>query len=72
MSTPKQTIMKALQQYRGDDLYRARIAWGALTAAELDEEYGDSGATRREILRSLEEHDREVQDAIEWLVEKEQ
>jgi hypothetical protein len=64
MRTPKQTIIDALNNHRGDDLYRAKRQFGWMKDEELDREYGDSGKTCREIVRGYEEHAAEVDAAL--------
>lgn len=64
---PKLTIRKALEQYRGDDLYRARSAWRGLSPEEMNKKYGQSGKTRAEILAGYEAHSDEVDAALRWL-----
>ena len=43
-------IRRCIGNARGDDLARAAMAFGNSTDAQLDEEYGQSGKTCREIL----------------------
>ncbi len=66
MRSPKEIILSALYSACGDDLERAQAAWGHLSDAELDREHGQSGKTKRELLRSWQEHRREVDDAIRY------
>lgn len=67
MNTHKQLALKALEQYRGDDLYRARAAFRNCTPEQMRAEYGMSVRTRAEILAEYEAHDQKVSDAIKWL-----
>lgn len=57
--------MTALEQHRGDDLYRARMAFKNCTPQQMQQEYGQSGQTRAQIIAQYEQHDREVANAIE-------
>ena len=47
-------IRRCIDNARGDDLERAKMAFGNLTDAQLDEEYGQSGETCREILEGYQ------------------
>jgi hypothetical protein len=71
MSNEHKTLaMRALENMRGDDLYRARAAFSNLTDAELDLQHGYSGKTRREILAEYEEYEAKINAAIEWMKTK--
>ncbi len=50
-----QYIRNALGRARGDDLERAECAFRGMTAEELDEQYGQSGRTRQQILDEYRE-----------------
>ncbi len=63
----KEFCIKALENCRGDDLYRAQAAWGKLSPEDMELEYGESGRTRRQILDGYERLDQEVNKAIEWV-----
>lgn len=52
----KEVIKRAMENARGDDLERAKAAFRNCTETELDSEYGQSGKTRREILKEYESH----------------
>lgn len=67
MNKPQDLAIRAIASMRGDDLVRARRAWGHLTNAELDETYEQSDKTRREILASYVRHWAECDAAIEWV-----
>ena len=67
MRQPKEVILDALNQYRGDDLERAEIAFLDLSDIELNKEYGASGKTCREILAGYRKHRAEVNNAAQWL-----
>lgn len=68
---PKLTIQRALENYRGDDLYRARVAFQSITGTKrMDEEYGVSGKTPNQILAEYEQHEAEVNAAVKWLESK--
>ena len=63
---PKEIILAALHNYRGDDLIRAEIAFKHLTEIELDMQYGQSGKTHRQILKEYRDSDTEIKNAILW------
>ncbi len=60
-------IKKVLEQYRGDDIYRAKSAFRNLTADQMQRQYGQSGKTCAEILAGYEAHEKKVNDALAWL-----
>ena len=64
MTTPKETILAALRNYRGDDLERAEMAFRHYNPKQLNEEYGQSGKTCLEILEGYSDHSREVDAAL--------
>lgn len=63
----KKTTLKALDQMRGDDLYRARSEFAEFTPAQMNEQHGQSGKTRAQILEEYEAHDAKVQAAMDWI-----
>jgi hypothetical protein len=67
MKEHKQLAIKALEQMRGDDLYRARSAFRNCTPKEMGEKYGTSSQTRAEILAGHEAHESKINAAIAWL-----
>ncbi len=50
-----QYIYSALGRARGDDLERAECAFRGMTAVAMDEQYGQSGRTRQQILDEYRE-----------------
>lgn len=66
----KQLAINALEQMRGDDLYRTRSAFRNCTPAQMAEKYGQSGQTRAEILAGYDAHDAKVTAALVWVMEK--
>jgi len=66
MRTPKQVILNALQNHRGDDLERATAAFRNFSDKQLDEQWGQSGQTCRQILEEYRAHTEEVEMAIEF------
>jgi hypothetical protein len=70
MVTPKETALRALENLRGDDLYRARAAFRNCTPDEMQQQYGQSGKTRAQIIGEYEAHEAEVNAAIAWVKSK--
>jgi hypothetical protein len=56
-------VTRALETLRGDDLYRARAAFGHLTEKELDLPHGESGSSRRQILEGYLNRDAMIDNA---------
>jgi hypothetical protein len=67
MSNIKKIIISALNSHKGDNLARARNAWGGLSDIEMDQLHGQSGRTKREFLNDYQQHDDEVNEAINWV-----
>ena len=61
--------IRALEQLKGDNLYRARAAFRNMSEGQMREQYGQSGMTRAEILLQYEDHEAKVQVAIDWVKE---
>jgi len=59
--------VQALNQMRGDDLARARMSFRGMNSAQMAEQHGWSGKTRKQILEEYEAHDRKVDAAIDWV-----
>lgn len=51
----KDYILNAVRQRTGDDLERANRAFGRMTDAQLDQQYGESGKTCREIWQTYKD-----------------
>ncbi len=66
MKQPKEVILYALKNSRGDDLERAETAFKDLSPQELDEQYGQSGKTCQQILDDYRDHRKEIDNAIVW------
>lgn len=67
MKNELETLRRALGNYRGDDLYRARAAFRDMTPEKMAEEHGQSGRTRAEIIAEYEAHERKCDDAAALL-----
>lgn len=68
MNEHKQLAIKALEQMRGDNLYRARAVFKNCTPEQMAQKYGQSEQTRAEILAGYEAHEAKVTAAIAWVI----
>lgn len=66
MKQPKEVILSALHQYRGDNLERVQNAFRNFSSEKLNEQYGSSGKTCQEILDEYQEKRDKVDNAIMW------
>lgn len=57
----KREIVSILQNAKGDDLYRAKLAFGN---SNLDDKWGQSGKTKREILLDYQGHEDRINQLI--------
>ena len=64
MLTAKQKLLQIVRSARGDDLERAKIAFHGMSDALLDQQHGQSGKTRREVLREYETERAEYEAAL--------
>lgn len=67
MNTNAATALKALYNYLGDDLQRAQAAFQNCTAEQMDQQYGQSGKTRRQIVAEYQAHQDATHAAIAWV-----
>jgi len=63
----RETIITALQNHRGDDYERARRSFANCSNGQMQEKYGASGMTRRQILDGYKHHVDLVDAAIEYV-----
>lgn len=63
----KELAIKALEMAKGDDFLRAKHAFWGLTNEQMEQQHGQSGKTRREILAQYQKHHDDHQAAIQWL-----
>lgn len=63
----KNYIIELLENQRGDNLIRARHAFSSCTPEQMQEEYGQSGKTRQQILDDYEAYDAQITAAINWV-----
>lgn len=59
--------INALKNMISGDTVRMRAAFQHLTPAQMQEQYGDSGQTRAQLLSAHEEHDAKIHAAINWI-----
>jgi len=67
MNEHQKTAIQALDQMRGDDTYRAKSAFRHFTPQQMQEEHGNSGKTRAQVIADYESHDKKCDEAIEWV-----
>lgn len=65
--TPKEKAIAILEATKGDNAYRARMAFRGRTPEQMQELYGQSGETCQAILDGYEKEEREHQAAIDWV-----
>jgi hypothetical protein len=63
----KTTLLRALSNFMGDDLERAKWAFHGCTPEQMQELWGQSGKTRAEILAEYQSHSDSVNAAIEFV-----
>jgi hypothetical protein len=57
---PEEKLLRILESAKGDDLERVELAFQFYSEKEMNQEHGQSGSTRKEIL------DRYKQERAEW------
>ena len=67
MNSHQELAIRALENMKGDDLYRAKRAFSGYTPKEMQEQHGQSGQTRQQILDEYEAQNRKVDEAIAWV-----
>lgn len=67
MNAHQKIAIRALEQCKGDDTARARHAFSRFTPEEMNEQHGEIGKTRAEILAEYERADAEIDAAISWV-----
>lgn len=70
MNKHKKLVLQVLLDFKGDDHARAKAAFARLSEKQMDEQWGMSGKTPRQILADYEERNREIDEAIEWVKSK--
>jgi len=59
--------IEAVYASRGDDFQRAKLAFRGLSKEEMQEQHGESGQTRQEILDGYRAYQDKCDEAIEYL-----
>lgn len=70
MNEHAKLAIRALEQFKGDDLYRAKMAFRDCTPEEMAEAWCSLG-TRAEVLAGYQKHSDAVDAAIAWITKKE-
>ena len=60
----KDFVVQCIERARGDDLCRARAAFKHFSPDKMEEEHGQSGRTRQQVLDGHIEHNRKCDVAI--------
>ena len=60
-------IIKFIEMHRSDDLYRAKSAFRGCTKEQMQEQHGNSGQTRQQIVDGYQQQDNELNKMIEYL-----
>jgi hypothetical protein len=63
----KTTILRALEQSRGDDLARAKSAFRNKTPAQMAERWSGNGDTCAEVLAIYKKHEDAIDQAVAWI-----
>ena len=67
MNKYRELTIQALENMRGDDLERAKRAFRNCSPEQMNQEYGESGRTRNEIINAYYEKETKINEAIEWV-----
>lgn len=68
MNAHQELAIQALQNMRGDDYSRAQRAFRDMTDEQMQQQHGESGRTRAEVLAGYEAEFRKVSAAIQWVI----
>ena len=63
----KDLTLRALRHYRGDNLERAEMQFKGLSGRGMDQPFGGTGLSNREILDAYRGERRAVDEAIMWV-----
>jgi hypothetical protein len=67
MKTESEKIVSIIENWKGDDLYRAQMAFRNLSVAQMNEQYGQSGQTCAQIVEGYRQHNAEADRLIAWV-----
>jgi hypothetical protein len=65
--TPKEYVLRVMRDAQGDDLERATLSFRGLSNKQMQEQHGQSGLTRQQVLDEYREQRRLHRAAIDWL-----
>lgn len=68
MNEAQQLAKQALEQMKSDDLYRAKASFKGMSSQQMNEQHGQSGKTRQQILDGYEKQNARIDAAISWVV----
>lgn len=60
-------VRRAISQAMGDDLERADIAFKGMTETQLDQQWGQSGKTVRQIWQGYKDDRARWKEVLEWI-----
>lgn len=63
-------ILKAIHAYTGDDLERARMSFIQFTPRQMQEQHGQSGRTRQEVLDGYVRERALATTSVHWVTER--
>jgi hypothetical protein len=63
----KEIVRRALLQFRGDDLERAKRAFSGMNKDQMSKPYGQSGRSCKDILEGYERHNEQIDIALKEL-----
>jgi hypothetical protein len=69
-SEKRNYVKWALHQRRGDDLERAKMAFGKMDDSQLDCQWGQSGKTPREIWQEYKDSAAKYDEVMAWCQQK--
>ena len=67
MNEHQRLAIRAIEQLKGDDTIRARMAFHGMTPEQMQGPHGNSGKSRNSILAEYEEFDARADAAIAWV-----
>lgn len=62
-------IIDILNSSKDDDLHRAKLAFMGYTEEQINEPFGYSGKSCREILDAYQAHENMINELIQWIKE---
>ncbi len=65
--TKKELAIQALEQMKGDDLWRAMAAFDGMSPEQMREQHGKCGKSRQEVLDGYLEREKAANEALDWI-----